>query len=110
MYRQWIAILCRESVIYLDSRSICANGEIFETRFILPRCRNAGPQENDGRAISVWPGRLSNAAKVSVGPRVFIFGCDRVAYRNSTCLPMPTLTLTRVSSSMVLMIGLSLEW
>ena len=100
----------RESVIYLDSYSICANGEFLETRITLRRGRNAALQENDDRATSFWPGRIANAAKVSAGHRPFIFGYDRFAYRNSTCLPMPTLTFTTVSSSMVLMIGILLEW
>lgn len=65
MYRKWIAILCREPIIYLNSSGICANGEIFEMRFTLRRRRNAAPQEDDDGAITFWPGRIANAAKVS---------------------------------------------
>lgn len=43
MYRKRIAILFREAVIYLDSSSICAHGELLDTRLILRRRRNATP-------------------------------------------------------------------
>ena len=66
MYWNWVAIIRRESVIYLDSGSVCAKGELFEERSILCRCRNAGSQEDDDRAIKSWPGRLTDPAKVSV--------------------------------------------
>ena len=64
MYWNWIAIFGPESIHYLDSGSICAKGELFEKRFILRRCRNAGPQEDDDRAIESWPGRLTDPSKV----------------------------------------------
>lgn len=69
MDRKWKAILSRESITYLDSSSICANGEILDTRFVRFRSRNAAPQEDDDRAVSLWPRRMANAAKVSAGHR-----------------------------------------
>ena len=109
MYRKGIAILSREAVVYLDSSSICANGELLDTKLILRRRRDATPQEDDDRAVSFGPGGMADAVKASAGPDVHI-EYDRLACRNSICLPMPILTLTRVSSSMVLMIGILLEW
>lgn len=53
---------------------------------------------------------MADAVKALADRRVLMSECDRFAYRNSICLPMPTLTLTSVSSSMVLMIGILLEW
>ena len=69
MYRKWVAIEVRESVAYLDSNRICTNGEIFDTIaiFILQRCRNTAPEEDNDRAMSFWPGWLANAAIISVG-------------------------------------------
>ena len=67
MYWNWVAIFRRESITYLDSGSVCAKGELFEKRSIVRRCGNAGPQEDDDRAIKSWPGRLTNPAKVLVG-------------------------------------------
>ena len=110
MYWNWVAIIRRESVIYLDSGSVCAKGELFEKRSILCRCRNAGPQEDDDWAIKSWPGRLTDPAKVSVGHTLLVLRCNVFTYRNSTGLPMPTLTLTRLSSSIFLTLGVPFEW
>ena len=72
MYRKWVAIVVRESVIYLDSNRICTNGEVFDTIaiFILHRCGNTTPQEDNDWAMSFWPGWLANAAMISVGYKV----------------------------------------
>ena len=40
------------------------------------------------------------------GYKAFMFRCDEFAYRNSTDLPIPSLILTWVSSSMVLIMGI----
>lgn len=58
-------MLLRKSVNYLDNCSICAKGETIDVTFILRRGRNAAPQEEDDGAISFWPWRMANAAKVS---------------------------------------------
>ncbi len=110
MYRKWVAVLFRESVVDLDSSSICANGEFSDRRFILRRGRNAPLQEDDDRAISFWPRRMANTAIASAGHGFSCLDVTQCTYRSSTCLPMPTLTLTRVSSSIVLIIGILLEW
>ena len=72
MYRKGIAILFREAVLYLDSSSICANGELLDTRLSLRRRRDATPQEDDDRAVSFGPGRMADAVKVSAGPDAYI--------------------------------------
>lgn len=40
----------------------------------------------------------------------FFLRDELLAYRKSTVLPKPTLTFTRVSSSIVLVIGAFVEW
>ena len=110
MYWNWVAIFRRESIVDLDSGSVCAKGELFEKRFILRRCRNARPQEDDDRAIKSWPGRLTNPTKALVGCMLFVLRCNEFTYRNSTGFPMPTLTLTRLSSSIFLTLGVPFAW
>lgn len=46
----------------------------------------------------------------SAGYTAFLVIGEILAHRKSTCLAMPTLTFTEVSSSIVLMIGMLLEW
>lgn len=65
VYRKWIAILLRECIVYLYSSSVCAHGELFDTRLILRRGRNATPQEDDDRAVSFWPVRMADAVNLS---------------------------------------------
>ena len=63
MYGDWITILDRDSVTYFDSNSICANGELFERRFILRGCGDASLQEDNDRTVGFWPRWMANAAQ-----------------------------------------------
>ena len=64
MYRDWVGVLCRYSVHYLDDNSICSKGEILEMMSSLHCRRNAGPQEDDDWIVWFRPRRLPNAAEI----------------------------------------------
>ena len=64
MYRDWVELLCRYSVHYLDGNSICSKGEILEMISSRHRRRNAGTQEDDDWIVCFRPGRLPNAAGI----------------------------------------------